>query len=152
MMMCMRQVPAKPLQAGIDVGAGDAIVRPDRSRFWSALMVLGMSVELCGISILYITCFTLSTGKGLSRLSYSTKDAFEHHVHGAPGRARIRTGADLEVKRPGPLTASKMAATSCRLRRVFGPHGNDRYGLYLGTDRKRAQEEPWYWHCPKLST
>jgi hypothetical protein len=43
MMMCMRQVPAKPLQAGIGVGGGDAAVRPDRSRFWTVLMVLETS-------------------------------------------------------------------------------------------------------------
>jgi hypothetical protein len=84
-------------------------------------------------------------------LSYGTRDASEHHVRGVPGRARIGTGTDLEVKRPGPLATSKMAATSCRLRRVFGPHGNDRHGLHPDTDRVSGREGLRLWHCPQLS-
>jgi hypothetical protein len=98
-------------------------------------------VDLCGISIFIITCSILSTGNSLSRLSYGTRDAFEHHVHGAPGRARIGTGTDSEIKRPGPLATSKIAATSCRLRRVFGPHGIDRYNLYPDTDQVSVRWE-----------
>jgi hypothetical protein len=43
-------------------------------------------------------------------------------------------GTDLEVKRMGLVKESKIAATSRRLHRVFGPHGNDRYNLYSDTD------------------
>jgi hypothetical protein len=62
------------------------------------------------------------------------------------------TGADLEVKRPSLLTASKMAATSYRLRRVFGPHGIDRYNLYPDTDQVPVQWEQQHSCCSMLST
>jgi hypothetical protein len=53
-----------------------------------------------------------------------------------PAGHEIRTDADLEVKRPGLVMESKIAATSRRMHGVFGPHGNDRYYLDPDTDRK----------------
>jgi hypothetical protein len=52
---------------------------------------------------------------------------------------RIGTDADLEVDRPGLVKESEFAATSRRLHRVFGPHGNDRHSLDPDTDRKSAR-------------
>jgi hypothetical protein len=48
----------------------------------------------------------------------------------------IRTGADLEVKHPGLVKESKIAATSHRSHRVLGPHGNDRHSLDPDTENR----------------
>jgi hypothetical protein len=69
-----------------------------------------------------------------------------------PAGRGASTGADLEDKRPGLLIASKTAATSYRLRRVFGPHGIDRYNLYPDTDQVSVRWEQQHSCCSMLST
>jgi hypothetical protein len=47
--------------------------------------------------------------------------------------------ADSEVKRLGLVMESKIAATSRRSHRVFGPHGNDRYNLDPDMDQNHCK-------------
>jgi hypothetical protein len=98
------------------------------------------NVILAGISNFFPTYITVSTGKCLCRKNLQYDGAFQHLRAQAPSETghylrnkivpvehpagrKIRMDTDLEVKRPGLVKESKMAATSRGSHRVFGPHG-----------------------------
>jgi hypothetical protein len=69
-----------------------------------------------------------------------------------PAGCGAGTNSDSEIKCPGLATESKLAATSYRMHRVFGPHGNDRYNLDPVMDQKPVRREQQHSCWSMLST